>query len=120
MRRALLHLAVVAQALAIAAWVLPGVTIASLPALVLGAVALAVVNAVIRPVLVFFTLPLTCLTLGLFLLVVNGVAFGLAAWLVPGFSVTSLGWAIAGALVVTLISTFLSGVHERQDKRPES
>ena len=57
------------------------------------------VNTVVRPVLTFLTLPITVLTLGLFYLVVNGAAFGLAAALVPGFEVESFVAAILGALV---------------------
>jgi putative membrane protein len=72
--------------------------------LVVAALVLGLVNAVVRPVLVLLTLPLTMLTLGLFYLVVNGIAFGMAAALVPGFSVASLGSAVMGALVVALIS----------------
>ena len=108
MRKTLIHLFVITAALGSAAWVLPGVRIDSLPALLVGGLVLAIVNAWLRPVMVFFTLPLTFLTLGLFLFVVNGIAFGLAAWLVPGFSVAGLGWAIVGSVVVSLISLFLS------------
>ena len=64
----------------------------------------------IRPVLVLVTLPITLLTLGLFYLVVNGLAFGLAAAIVPGFTVDSLLWAILGALVVGLVSWFVGAL----------
>ena len=65
---------------------------------------LGFVNAVVRPVMTLLTLPLTVLTLGLFYLVVNAAAFGLAAALVPGFSVASFWSALLGALVVSLVS----------------
>ena len=71
----------------------------SLAALVLG-----LVNALVRPVITILTLPLTIITLGLFYLVVNGLAFGLAAALVPGFSVDGFGSAVLGALVVSIVS----------------
>ena len=58
-------------------------------ALALAAVVLGAVNAVVRPILVILTLPITVLTLGLFYLVVNGLAFGLAAAIVPGFQIGS-------------------------------
>ena len=84
-------------ALGAVAWILPGVTIVSLPALAVAAIVLGIVNAVIKPVLVVLTLPLTVMTLGVFYLIVNGVAFALAAWIVPGFEVRSLWWAMLGA-----------------------
>ena len=117
MRRTLSHLFVVTAALGVAAWTLPGVTVESFPALLVGGLALAAVNAVVRPLMVVFTLPLTFLTLGLFLFVVNGMAFGLAAWLVPGFGVSSFGWAILGALIVTVLSWILSGGHDDDRRR---
>ena len=63
-----------AVALGAVAWILPGVTIASLPALAVAAVVLGIVNAIVKPVLVVLTLPLTVMTLGVFYLIVNGVA----------------------------------------------
>ncbi len=77
-----------ALALSTAAWILPGVTISSVPALAIGATVLGIVNAVVKPVLVVLTLPLTFLTLGIFYFVVNGIAFSLAARIVPGFTVS--------------------------------
>jgi putative membrane protein len=72
---------------------------------VLGAgLALAVINALVRPALVVLTLPLTVLTLGLFLFVLNAVCFWLASQLVPGFEVRSFGAAFLGALVVSIVS----------------
>jgi len=107
MRHLLVHLFVITTSLGVAAWLLPGVGVDSLPALLVGGVVLSLVNAWIRPVLVFFTFPITVLTLGFFLLAVNGLAFGLAAWLVPGFSVGGFLWAVAGAMIVSMISLFL-------------
>ena len=65
-------------------------------------------NAVIRPVILILTLPLTVLTLGLFILVVNGISLYLVAWLVPGFSVSGLGAAVLGSIVVGLTGWFAS------------
>ncbi len=102
--RFLTHVLVTAVALGVTAYLLPGIHITSWAALLVAAVVLGVVNGVIRPVLVLVTLPITILTLGLFYLVVNGLVFGLAAALVPGFDVDSFGWSILGALVVGLAS----------------
>lgn len=104
MRRFLVHWLVTAVALAVTAWVVPGIHVVTVPALLGAALALGLVNAVVRPVLVFITFPITLLTLGLFYFVVNGAAFGLAAALVPGFSIDGFGWAMLGAIVVGVTS----------------
>lgn len=100
----LVHWLVVAAGLAAAAYLVPGVTVATGTALAMGALALGFVNAVVKPVLTLLTLPLTVVTLGLFYFVVNAAAFGLAAAVVPGFSVASFWAALFGALVVSLVS----------------
>ena len=110
----LIHTAVLAVAIWLTARVVPGVTIASPAALALAALVLGVVNATIRPILVVLTFPFTVLTLGLFYLVVNGMAFGLAASLVPGFSVGSWTAAILGALLTSVISWAL-GIFVKRD-----
>ena len=103
----LIHWLVVAVALWVTANFVPGVTIASWAALAIAALVLGFVNAIVRPVLVILTLPITIITLGLFYLVVNALAFGLAAALVPGFRVAGAVPAILGALVTSLVSWFL-------------
>ncbi len=107
MSRFLVHWGITSVALAVAAHVVPGIHVRSLAALLLAAVVLGLVNAIVRPILVVLTLPVTILTLGLFYLVVNGVAFALAAALAPGFAVASFGAAILGALVVGIVSWLL-------------
>lgn len=106
----LIHWLVVALSLWFAAYLVPGVHVRSGATLILAALVLGLVNAIVRPVLTIITLPLTILTLGLFYLVVNGVAFALTTVLVPGFSVDSFGSAILGALVVSVISWIIGGV----------
>jgi putative membrane protein len=69
---------------------------------------LAILNAVVRPVLQFFSLPLTCLTLGLFHLIINAAMFGLAATFVSGVSVNGFWAALVGALVVSVLGLLLS------------
>jgi len=105
----LVHWLVVALGLAAAAYLVPGVSVSSGPALAFGALVLGFVNAVVRPVMTLLTLPLTVVTLGLFYFVVNAAAFGLAAALVPGFTVASFWAALFGALVVSLVSWFVGG-----------
>jgi putative membrane protein len=103
----LIHWLVVTLGLAAAAYLVPGVNVSSGAALAFGALVLGFVNAVVRPVMTLLTLPLTVVTLGLFYLVVNAAAFGLAAALVPGFTVASFWAAVLGALVVSLVSWFV-------------
>jgi len=103
----LMHWLVVAIGLGAAAYLVPGVSVSSPSALAVGALVLGFVNAVIKPILTILTLPLTIVTLGLFYFVVNAAAFGLAAAVVPGFSVSSFWAALFGALVVSLVSWFV-------------
>jgi putative membrane protein len=102
--RFFLHWLVIAVALGAATYAVPGIHIASGPVLLFAALVLGFINAVVRPVLVVLTLPLTVLTLGFFYFVVNAAAFGLAAALVPGFTVASFGSALFGSTVVALVS----------------
>ena len=104
-------------ALGAAACILPGVTIDSMAALAVAALVLGFVNSVVKPVLIVLTLPLTVLTLGVFYFVVNGVAFALAAWIVPGFQVASFLWAMAGAVLVGLMSLFIGSFRPREQNR---
>ena len=114
MPRFLVHWLITGLSLLAADWLLGGIRIHSTAALVLGALVLGLVNALVRPALVLLTLPLTLVTLGLFYLVVNGVAFALAAWLVPGFDVRSLGSSMLGALVVSIVSWALASLANRR------
>jgi putative membrane protein len=110
----LVHTVVVALALWLTAMIVPGVTFSSWGALAIAAVVLGLVNAIVRPILLILTLPITVLTLGLFYLVVNGLAFGLAAALVPGFQIASTTAAILGALATSVISWFI-GIFVKRD-----
>ena len=97
-------------AIILAAYVLPGLHVSGpIPALVAGVI-LGFVNAIVRPVLFLLTLPLTLVTLGLFIFVLNALCFALTAWLVPGFDVDGFWWAMAGALLVSVVSWILNGI----------
>lgn len=106
----LVHWLIAAGAFLLAAYLLPGFRVDGLVPALIGAAALGVANAVVKPLLLFFTLPITVLTLGLFLLVVNGLVLWLVAALVPGVSVTHFGWAILAALVIALVNGILGGL----------
>lgn len=105
--RFVVHLAVSALALWLVSRIVPGVTVETPLPLVLAALVLGIVNTLVRPILFVLTLPITCLTLGLFYLVVNGLAFGLTAWLVQGFRVQGFVPAVLGALCVSVLSWVL-------------
>ena len=97
-------------AIIIAAWLLPGLHITSPLSALLAGVLLGFVNAIVRPFLFFLTLPLTLLTLGLFIFVLNAICFGLTALLVPGFSIDGFFSAVFGALLVSVVSWILNGL----------
>ena len=79
--------------------------------LLLAALVLAVINAAVRPVMVILTLPLTVITLGLFLLVLNAVCLWLVTLIVPGVEVRSFGSAFLGALIISAVSWVLTADH---------
>ena len=104
MRGFLVRLLITALGLWVADQLLPGIAITGTRALIVSALLLGIVNAVIRPIILILTLPLTVLTLGLFILIVNGISLELVAWLVPGFQIAGLGSATVGAIIVGLTS----------------
>lgn len=99
-----IRLLIGALGLWLAARLVPGIQIAGGWTLVWAAVLLGVVNAVVRPVVVLLTLPVTLLTLGLFLWLVNAGMLGLVAALLDGFRIAGLGSALLGALIVSVTS----------------
>lgn len=104
MKRFLIQTLYVAVAFWIAAKLIPGVAIGGTGTLVIAAVLWGLVNAFVRPVMVVLTIPLTVVTLGLFLFVVNAAMFGLVAWFLDGLSVSGFWSALFGALVVSIVS----------------
>lgn len=100
----LLRAAMTALGLWVASEIMSGVTFDTPSQLILAAVVLGVVNAFVRPLAFILTLPITVLTIGLFLLVLNAGMVGLVAWLVPGFHVSGFWTAMGAALIVSLVS----------------
>lgn len=105
----LLTILVTALSLLIADLAVPGVDLASFPAAIAAAIAIGLVNAFIKPVLSFFSIPVNFLTLGLFAFVLNGFCFWLASILVPGFAVNGLLAFVLGPVVLSFASTALNG-----------
>jgi putative membrane protein len=104
----LLRAVVVALGLWLASRIIPGVSYTSPESLLWAAILLGVVNAIVRPILIVLTIPITILTLGLFLLVINGLMIELVAHFLDGFAVSGLGAAILASLVVSLVSWMVS------------
>jgi putative membrane protein len=100
----LAHLFITAGLLLIVANLVEGIHIDGWGAAILGALVLGLANACVRPLMILLTLPLTVLTFGLFLLVVNGVMLQLTAALTPGVRVEGCGAAIVGSLVLALLN----------------
>lgn len=89
-------------------WVIPGITVSSFGTAMIASIVIALVNIVIKPILVFLTLPINILTLGLFILVINALLFMFVAYLIPGVEVDGFWSAFLGALILSLLSIGLS------------
>ena len=117
MPRFLMRWFITGLAIILTSYILPGVVVTSTMALIMGALVLGLVNAVIRPILIILTLPITIVTLGLFLLVVNGISLWLAASLVPGFEIVGTSYILAALLITIfswLLNTFIRGEERRR------
>jgi putative membrane protein len=110
MKDLLVHLIVSALLLALVDYFIDGITIDGFLYALLAAIVLGLVNAVIRPVLVVLTLPITIITLGLFLLVINAVMMLLAAAFVPGFRVDTFGAALLGGVLLAVFNLVASSI----------
>lgn len=84
---------------------MPGITIAGVYPAIITALLLGVLNAIVRPILVILTLPISILTLGLFVFIINASLFYFVASFIEGFYVQSFTWALFGSLLVSLVST---------------
>jgi putative membrane protein len=102
-----------ACALLLVAYLYPGVTVASFGTALIAAFVLGLLNTVVRPLLVLLTLPVTLLTLGLFLFVINALMFWAAASLLDGFNVSGFGAALIGSLIYSLSGMVIDVAVER-------
>jgi putative membrane protein len=110
MLRLLLRWLLSALALIGITYLVPGIHVGGFLVALLAALVIGIVNALVRPLLILLTLPVTVLTLGLFLLVINAALFGLAALLVPGFTVDGVGAAVLGSLLYWLASLAINAL----------
>lgn len=106
----ILRLLLNAIAVVILSYILPGVGVDSMMTAIIVAVVLSVLNFLVKPILVILTLPITILTLGLFLLVINAIIILFAANLIEGFQVVSFWWAIIFSLLLSILQAILHSV----------
>lgn len=99
-----------AVALLVVAYILPGIVVASFWSAMWAALVLGLINMLVKPLFVLLTLPITIVTVGLFLFVINALMFWLAGSILKGFQVTGFWWAVGGALLYSLISGFLTNL----------
>jgi len=97
-------------AILVTAYVLPGVHIANILTALITAVALGVINSILKPILLLLTLPINILTLGLLTFVINALLVLLAAHIVPGFVVEGFWWALAFSIVLSIVNSFLGNL----------
>ena len=104
-------------AVLISAWLLPGGRVEDFLSAFLVAISLAVLNAIVKPILIILTIPVTILTLGLFLLVINAFIIYLADSLVSGFEVDGFWWAIFFIIVLSLVTSILSVFDKKENTK---
>jgi putative membrane protein len=117
MARNLLNWIALTIAVGAADYLIPGISHDSLAALAVAALVLALLNAVLKPILALLSLPFIILTLGLFFLLINAALLKLTAWLVPGFHVATWPAALLGGLVISLVHLVLGPGNPRSPAR---
>ncbi len=108
MQAFLIRLLICALGLWLASAIIPGIAIQGAGTLILAALLMGIVNALVKPVAFILTLPITIVTLGIFLLVLNAAMFALVAWMLPGFSVSGFWAALFGWLILSIVGWFAS------------
>jgi len=98
----------------VAGWILSGVEITDFLTSVLVAFVLAILNMVLKPILVFLTIPITVVTFGLFLLVINALIALIASEIVPGFHIAGFWWAVAFSLIVSFLNYLINIENQTQ------
>ena len=106
-----------ALAVVIASYLLPGVGVDGFFAAIIIALVIALLNFVVKPILVVLTIPLTVFTLGLFLLVINALIILMADAIVPGFYVDGFWWALIFSLLMSLVNSLLIDLSGGEDRK---
>lgn len=92
------------------AWLLPGISVKSFGSAIIVAIVLGILNAILKPILQFLSFPITILTLGLFLLVINTVIILITSALVSSFHVSNFWWALLFSVIVSVIVSILDAI----------
>ncbi len=111
--KTILNILLTAVAVMILAYVLPGVDVTSFWAAILVAIVLGLLRLFVKPILIFLTFPITIITLGLFLLVINALIIMMADYFVPGFKVAGFWWALAFSLLLSFLQAILLSLVEK-------
>jgi putative membrane protein len=115
----LLHWAITAASLWVASRLFKGLKFESAGALIISALLLGLANALVKPLLIVLTLPLTLVTFGLFILVINALMILLVAWIVKGFKVSGFWTAFFAAIFISLLSVLMGALVSGDDPRNE-
>lgn len=108
MRYFFLRWFITAIAVLFVAHLLPGITVTSLPGLILAALILGILNAFLRPLMVILTLPLTIFTFGLFIFIINGIILYLTSLIVHGFDIANIWIAILASILISIVSGIIN------------
>ncbi len=108
----LINWVISALVILVVAYVLPGVMVSGFFVALVVALVLGLINALVKPVLVMLTLPVTVLTLGLFIFVINALLIMLAAAIVPGFQVDGFLWALVFSLILSVVHSFVKNLQQ--------
>lgn len=106
----IISLLITAVAVFITAKILPGVTVSGFGSSILVALLLGIVNAIVKPILVFLTIPITIITLGLFLFVINALMIMLVDAMLSGFKVKNFWWALFFSIILSILNSFLQWI----------
>jgi putative membrane protein len=117
MKNFFIRILVTAAAVVLASRLLPGIAVKEFTTALVVALVLSVLNFFVKPILVLLTLPITVITLGLFLFVINAVIIVLAGKLVNGFRVDSIGWALLFSLLLSFFTYILEVIIEPDYKK---
>lgn len=116
----IIKLLVSALAVIIIANILPGVTLVDNTTAIYVAIVIAVLNVVLKPILVILTLPITIVTLGLFLLIINAIIIKLASNLIDGFSVSSIWIALLFSILLSFLQSILNSLLKEEKNKPNT
>ena len=114
--KTILRVLLTALAVVILAKVLPGVTVEGYGSAIIVAIVIALLRFIVKPILVILTLPITIITFGLFLLVINAIIIMMADFFVPGFEVSTIWWALLFSLLLSILQSIFHSVLDKKKK----